>query len=379
MKKHLKNIASILILLLVGLTVGVLASEAIVRRVAPQRLDSFRPIYDPDPYLVYKLKKHYHATYSQPEFQIVETTNSIGIRDHEVGPKIAGGVRILGLGDSFSYSNSVNLENTFFKQIERSLSSSTPVEVLDAAVPAYSTIQELRYLEKYGVNLDPDIVLLGFYVGNDFQDSWELFDTTGVPTVDVVNGVLRANDRFPGAMYEKQERPFRTATAGLRSMLASNSELYVFLRERFSETLWRLGLRNNPPPADFCAKSFSPEMQKGWALEQKLLLEFKNFTTSHHERFILLALPTQYQVHEELWHHHFTTFHLDPDKYDLEKPQKMLSEYCRRNGIEYIDVLPAMRDAGKRESLFYPIASYMNPNGHRLVGTIVSEYLRQHP
>ena len=379
MMKRVKNVAGILVLLMLGLTIGGLAGEVIVRNFAPQRLDSFRPIYDPDPDLVYKLRKNYHATYSQPEFQIDEATNSIGIRDHEVGPKDSTVERVLGLGDSFSYSNSVNLNDTFFKTIERSLSKTRPVEVLDAAVPAYSTIQELRYLEKYGVHLDPDVVLLGFYVGNDFQDSWELFDSTGAPTVDVVNGVLHVNSRFPGAMYENQERSLRTATAALRVFFAEHSELYVFLRERFSETLWRLGLRNNPPPADFCEKKFSPEMEKGWALEQKLLMEFKNFTAAHHERFILLALPTQYQVHEELWQHHFTTFHLDPSKYDLEKPQKLLAEYCRQNGIEYIDALPALRAAGKNEVLFYRIASYMNPNGHRVVGDLVTSYLQQHP
>ncbi len=379
MKRYLKNLAGVLLLLLVGSSFGVLSGEAIVRSVAPQRLDSYRPIYESDPDLVYKLKKNYHAIYSQPEFQIDERTNSIGIRDHEVGPKEPGVERILGLGDSFSYSNSVNLKDTFFKSIERSLSTDKPVEVLDAAVPAYSTIQELRYLEKYGVHLDPDVVLLGFYVGNDFQDSWELYDSTGAPTVDVVDGVLHLNQRFPGAMYANQERGLRTATASLRAYCAEHSELYVFLRERFSETLWRFGLRNNPPPADFCAKKFSPEMENGWALEQKLLREFKEFTTAHHERFILLILPTQYQVHQELWRHHFTTFHLDPTKYDLEKPQRILSEYCVQNGIEYIDVLPALREAGKAQSLFYPIASYMNPNGHRVVGDVVTAYLRQHP
>ena len=343
MNRRLTNLAGSLSLILTGLAAAILVGEGCIRVLAPQRLDSYRPIYDADPNLVYRLKKNYQATYSQPEFEIVEATNSIGMRDHEIGPKAPSTLRILGLGDSFSYSNSVNLESTYFKRIETSLREVQPTEVINAAVPAYSTIQELRLFKEAGMSLDPDIVLLGFYVGNDFQDSRELFDSAGLPTVDVVNGALHANSRFQGALYEKQERSLRTVTQGLRSFLASHSALYVFFRERLSESLWKLGLRNNPPPPEFCAKDLPPAMQQGWELEQQLLTEFNTLTKQHRMRLIVLVLPTQYQVHEELWVHHFTTFGLDPRKYDLEKPQRMLKEFCFRQGIETIDVLPDMR------------------------------------
>jgi hypothetical protein len=378
MNERVKRFAGTLALVAGGVAFAALVGEGGIRVVAPQRLDSYRPIYDSDPDLVYRLKKNYRATYTQPEFEIHEETNSIGMRDHEVGPKSSTTLRILGLGDSFSYSNSVELDSTYFKRIEASLREVRPTEVINAAVPAYSTIQELRLFQKAGVPLAPDVVLLGFYVGNDFQDSRELFDSTGAPTVDVVDGTLKANARFQGAMYDKQERSLRTATMALRSFFASHSALYVFLRERFSESLWRLGLRNNPPPPEFCAKVLSPDMQKGWELEQQLLTEFSELTKQHNARLIVLVLPTQYQVHRELWEHHFTTFGLDPQKYDLEKPQQMLKEFCLRKKIEMIDVLPDMRVAGRQTSLFYPIASYMNPAGHRLVGDIVARYLKEH-
>jgi hypothetical protein len=378
MIQRLKKLAGSIALFLAGVGIALVTGEGAIRLFAPQRLDSYRPIYEADPNLVYRLKKNYHATYSQPEFEIVEATNSMGLRDHEIGPKSPSTLRILGLGDSFSYSNSVDLDATYFKRIESSLREDQPTEVINAAVPAYSTIQELRLFKRIAPELHPDVVLLGFYVGNDFQDSHELFDSTGAPTVDVVNGTLTANTRFQGALYDNQERTLRSRTLALRALLASHSALYVFLRERFSESLWRMGLRNNPPPPEFCARTFPPEMQQGWELEQRLLREFRDQTRKYHMRLILLALPTQYQVHKELWTHHFTTFGLDPDRYDLEKPQRMLSDFCLHEGIEMIDVLPEMRAAGQQRPLFYPIASYMNPAGHQLVADVVSRYLRAH-
>lgn len=375
---RLRSLLSTTALLAVSCIIALGLAEIVVRIAAPQRLESHRPIYESDSVLVYKLKKNYSAVYQQPEFEITEATNDLGLRDHPVPPKAPGTLRILGLGDSFSYSNSVNLEDTYFKQLERCLrgSSGGGVEVINAAVPAYSTIQEVRYLERDGVALTPDIILLGFYVGNDFQDSHELFDSLGRPTIEVAEGQLRVNEHFPAARYERQERTLRTATMSLRAFFASHSALYVFLRERFSETLWRLGLRNNPPPPDFCAREFSPAMQAGWDLTRELLLRMAAFTAERNISLVVVALPTQYQVHDELWKHHFTTFDLNPADYDLEKPQRLLSEFCGQNGIAYLDVLPALRSAAQGEPMFYPIASYMTPAGHRAVANAVCTYLR---
>lgn len=368
-------------LLAIGLVCAALLAETTVRLFAPQRLESHRPIYEPDSLLVYRLKKNYDAAYHQPEFSIHEQTNVLGLRNEPVGPKRPGVLRILGLGDSFCYSNSVELKETFFKQLEEleRLRAGREVEVINAAVPAYSTIQEYRYLRRDGLALEPDLVVLGFYVGNDFQDSYELFDSAGRPTIDVVEGELRANDRFPSARYERQERTLRTATLALRSFFSSNSQLYVFLRERFGEVLWKMGLRNNPPPPDFCARVPSPAMQAGWAMTQGVLDSMATLCAAQNVRLLVVVLPTQYQVHPDLWTHHFTTFGLDPADYDLDRPQRLIRDYCDQRGIEYVDVLPEMRARASSGHLFYPIASYMTPAGHRLVAEAVHAHLLPAP
>lgn len=377
MSSRIRSILGHAGLFVTGILCAAVLAEAMVRLFAPQRLESHRPIYESDPLLVYRLKPNYNAAYHQPEFSIHEQTNGIGLRNEPIGPKRPGVLRILGLGDSFCYSNSVELKETFFKQLE-DLGRQGPggeVEVINAAVPAYSTVQEYRYLRRDGMRLDPDIVVLGFYVGNDFQDSYELFDSAGRPTIDVVEGELRANENFPSARYDRQERALRTATLSLRSFFSSHSELYVFLRERFGEVLWKMGLRNNPPPPDFCARVPSAAMEAGWARTRGVLDSVAVLCSSHNVRLLVVLLPTQYQVHPDLWTHHFTTFGLDPGDYDLDRPQRLMREYCEQRGIEYVDVLPAMRAHASSGHLFYPIASYMTPSGHRLVAAAVDAHL----
>src|SRR5215217_8838364 len=49
--------------------------------------------------------------------------------------------------------------------------SSRPVEVINGGVAAYGTGQELLLLDQVGAKLQPDLVLLLFFVGNDVTNN----------------------------------------------------------------------------------------------------------------------------------------------------------------------------------------------------------------
>ena len=106
-----------------SLVLGILMCEVMIRFIEPQRLDFVRPIYDADEDLVFKLRKNHSTVYSQFEFHVEEKTNSLGLRDREIGPKAPESVRILGLGDSYAFGHGVSLEETYVKQLESSLTN----------------------------------------------------------------------------------------------------------------------------------------------------------------------------------------------------------------------------------------------------------------
>jgi len=46
----------------------------------------------------------------------------------------------------------------------------TKFQVLNAGVGGYSTLQEYLWLQVYGHALQPDLIILGFYAGNDILE-----------------------------------------------------------------------------------------------------------------------------------------------------------------------------------------------------------------
>ncbi|MDO8445511.1 MAG: GDSL-type esterase/lipase family protein [Deltaproteobacteria bacterium] len=96
--------------------------------------------------------------------------NSRGFRDGEYPEeKSRNTLRIVGLGDSFTFGAGVKLQDTYLKQLEKMLtekSSFKTVEILNMGVPGYNTYQELIFMKEVGLRYKPDIVIVGFVLND---------------------------------------------------------------------------------------------------------------------------------------------------------------------------------------------------------------------
>ena len=91
-------------------------------------------------------------------------SNSFGFRGPEVSQqKGPGTFRILMLGDSITYGNSVDWNQTFAYFLQQRLTGSEPdvhVEVLNLGVSGYNSRQELATLRDLGLRFSPDLIVL---------------------------------------------------------------------------------------------------------------------------------------------------------------------------------------------------------------------------
>lgn len=81
-------------------------------------------------------------------------------------------IRVLCLGDSFTFSSGVDDSETYPEQLARELERRYPgrrIEVVNAGMPMFGLLDEIDYYLEKGRALRPDLVILQFY-SNDFQD-----------------------------------------------------------------------------------------------------------------------------------------------------------------------------------------------------------------
>jgi hypothetical protein len=111
--------------------------------------------------------------------EVVNRINSYGLRGRAVAvPKPPGTFRIVVLGDSFTFGEGVAEDETFSARLEGLLrdhgsarDDPRRIEVVNAGVAGYNTRDEVVYLKNRWVSLEPDLVLLVFYLNDAYDDN----------------------------------------------------------------------------------------------------------------------------------------------------------------------------------------------------------------
>lgn len=162
-----------------SLLLGLLLLKGIERALGAHHTSDYlvdpRPrLWRPDPTLGFANARHLDL---RAFGDVVGRTNAQGFRaDREYAAERHGGsLRVLGIGDSVTWGTRVDEDESFLGVLRTRLQAEDPgAEVINAGVVGYSTWQEALFLEKYGLPLRPDVVLVNF-CSNDWLPSEDPF------------------------------------------------------------------------------------------------------------------------------------------------------------------------------------------------------------
>lgn len=190
-----------LLLVLFSLAVPALVAELFLRARGYAPLEKLRGTVlwqflrmSEDPVQVYELVPGAQGTCFGAEV----TVNSRGFRDAEyVVPKPPGVRRIVVLGDSITFGYDLALEDTFPERLEaRFAAEGRPIEVCNLGVTGYDTLQETRMLERVGMALEPDLILVGHCFNDAGMASVELAQFEGARRYTGLLSVTRVGQWF---------------------------------------------------------------------------------------------------------------------------------------------------------------------------------------
>lgn len=159
-------------LLLVSTLVTLALAEFLLSSLLGAR---FYTAYAFDPRYLFRLEKGVSREYSNLPVnggnKVVYRINSDGFRGPEL-ERSGDAPRILVYGDSFIHAEFSELEETFPVRLEEQLEKRLggDVEVINAGVAGYGPDQVLRRMEDELSWVEPDLVLVSLFSGNDFGD-----------------------------------------------------------------------------------------------------------------------------------------------------------------------------------------------------------------
>ena len=376
-----------------GLLVPLLMLEASLRLFGPILPGN----YDTGAYLVRHAELgHFHVPnfdgwIKAPEFTTHVAINRLGLRDRrQAYEKPPGTFRVLFLGDSFVEAVQVQQAEGVAEQLEGELSRSAsgPVEVINAGVAAYGTVQESLLLEHIGERFQPDIVLVLFFVGNDVTNNnyrLELRDgglsRALKPYYDLErDGTLRLIAGPPPL----PEDSFRTRTQRC-CMLYNVIETGVYNKLDLNyprEQLEAIG-GLQPPLAGLYDTQPDDEWQRAWQISEALLARMRDRSAAMGATLVVAAAPDWRQLDPDAWRDELQrgnprSNRLTSGRLQIEVPTDRLGTIAERIGVPYINLLPAMQ-AGSVDGtrLYFAFDKHWTAAGHAVAARAISEALRE--
>jgi len=331
-------------------------------------------IYTSGGFIPFTLKANTKTqTLSQEHFgEIVSAQiNSFGLRGPEIKlDKPVDVKRILVLGDSFTYGVYVNDNETYCAFLQELLRvEGHKVEVINAGyADGWAPQEHYAWLINRGLDFDPDIIVYGFFIGNDIggrQERWAQLDERGLPIKIVNDDIYVDGEGIIRSKLKDEKTVGHELIYRLPWLRESHLLVFLFDRLKINQVFSKIKPKN---PKGYEGKHFPFILQAN--SDEKMLRNEKTFkklvqgmvdvATENDKKFLLLEIPINFQVQEDL-----LPVVLGKGLFKIERNYfDEIAPWLDQNKIEYLDLLKAMKMAGER---YYPKNGevHFNPQGHR--------------
>jgi hypothetical protein len=319
------------------------------------RQQTFEKVADPQLGYVLKPDSIGRMAYPDPDGtgeRIV--TYAIGPHGFRDGPlrweKPAGVFRIAVLGDSFTYGNGVELEDSFPKALERALAplcAPQRVEVMNCGVYSYNTRQEVQLLKLRVLQFAPDLVLITYFLNDVFSSQGQTPDRSAETSAGRWLARLELTNPEPPA--GAGDIGFAAASVrGLRTHLHSFDLGIRSVQKHLTSSIY---LRRMD-------ELYQPE-SPGWREVRAALADARDLAR---ERSFALQLCI-YPYVENL------------ERYPFERYHAQVLELCSVLGIAGHELLPALAGRDWRKLIAHPYDTHGNGECNRLLADYLAPRL----
>ena len=355
-----------LLCLALGFALGL--AELALRWLAPQPVFVMSSrTYAPDPPGRYGLRAGYRGRMTnRVEFDNEVVISSQGMRGRELGAKVPGRPRVLFLGDSFTFGVGVAEHQTFPQRVQSGLAlRGIAIEAVNAGIPGFGTVDEATWLELHGAMVDPDLIVLAVFLGNDIQN---------------------AEPSYLARRIDDDHGDITGETHDLRTWLYYHSHLFLLVKHSIPRPLMNrlrnaIGLeswfaQNTIDELSPCALQPPLWVADAVAATANAIDRLQTFAARAEVPLYAVLLPDVTEVDPAAWNAALGQLGLDPRGYDVARGGAWYVNLLAARAIPTLDLRPALRAAleiGMRP--YYVHDRHFTLVGQALVGDEIARFV----
>jgi lysophospholipase L1-like esterase len=326
---------------------------------------AFQGLFMQDPDVGFRLRPNARTRFATVEFDTHIDINNVGVRDSEdIGPKPASERRIVLLGDSLVLSVQVPFDQTFGELLEARLNSRGDAyryRVINAGVQGYGPVQERLLFGKIGATLEPDVVLVSVFVGNDAEEAYA--------SQSALSRATRS------ALETVKEDLLNTARRTVR-----RSMVLQVLRLRAASATERFTTTVAPPeaPLQSYARSPAPRIAKGIDVTRDCVRTIGDDASRLGARTGVILMPARFQVDDADYRRLRHGVEQAGGALVRDAATDRFRSSLATLGLPMLDPLPGLRAATAGPELFFQRNVHLTPRGHRVMAEILERFLDEH-
>lgn len=321
------------LVLTAAMLVGTLAAaEAVCRLVLPApwlypRDPPEDALMRPHPVRGYALRPGLRRRWVRPDFSVQVQTNRDGLRDADLALSRRAALRVLAVGDSYTFGIGVEAADTWPEQLERLLGGPDMAAVVNTGVPGYSARQMRQAAEEFWPAVQPQVVIAGLYANSFWRvrNPYMLHGGTLVTTQEA-------------AAVEVLPDGDLVTTAYPRGTVLREVDVFLKRYSHFGAHLLSLLNRGRHWAAQPPKPMTDAAVRLAYAPALEELSVLAQFARARNARLIVLAINAQQEDGSFL-----------PEEWLYNT---ILREHCVRAGISFVDPLPELVARGRGEPWF---------------------------
>lgn len=318
--------------------------------------------------------------------------DSWGYRNKVVPPR----ADIVAIGDSQTYGISATRNNSWPAQLQKK----TGKTVYNLSLGAYNPVQYYFLLKDKALKLNPSLVIVGLYYGNDLigayrdvyqTDKWKFLRRPDLSLTSqmqsVEEEVVMNNHKFMGSL-----RQFLSQNSILYRMITfSFGDMFRFIEMEYIRKDKHKDITILKTMGTISGTGFTPKrrlmglnindarIREGLRVSLELLSRMNEICVQKEIIYLVVLIPTKEHVYSEYIEENGSLTNsdvIDELIRNEREVNRLVREYLEENNIAYVDVLEGLKRGIKKKAV-YPSNEDGHPNkyGYEMIANEINKYL----